>query len=73
MATTPISIITDELDLLASIREVYTRLPETRDLELWELQHVLWSLGYTDGLAPEAEIAAAIKVARTDHDPDEAA
>jgi hypothetical protein len=73
MATTPISIITDELDLLASIREVYTRLPETRDLEPWELQHVLWSLGYTDGLAPEAEIAAAIEVARTDHDPDEAA
>jgi hypothetical protein len=73
MATTPIRIITDEPNLLASIRELYSRLPETRDLEAWELQHVLWSLGYTDGLAPEAEIAAAIEVARTDHDPDEAA
>jgi hypothetical protein len=73
MATTPIRIITDEPDLLASIRELYSRLPETRNLEPWELQHILWSLGYTDGLAPEADIEAAIEVARTDHDPDEAA
>jgi hypothetical protein len=70
MATTPIRIITDEPDLLASIREVYSRLPETRYLEPWELQHVLFSLGYTDDLAEEAEIAAAIKVARTDFDPE---
>jgi hypothetical protein len=35
-------------------------------LEPWELQHVLFSLGYTDDLADEAEIAAAIEVARQD-------
>jgi hypothetical protein len=73
MATTPSRSITVEPDLLASIRELYSRLPEVRDLEAWELQHVLWSLGYTYGLAAEDEIAAAIEVARTDHDPDEAA
>jgi hypothetical protein len=73
MATTPIRIITDEPDLLASIREVYSRLPETRYLEPWELQHVLFSLGYTDDLAEEAEIAAAIEIARTDWTPDEGA
>jgi len=73
MATTPIRMITNEPELLASIREVYSRLPETRDLEAWELQHVLWSLGYTDNLAPEAAVAAAVEVARQDFDPDEGA
>jgi hypothetical protein len=73
MATTPIRIITDEPDLLASIREVYSRLPEAWNLEVWELQQVLWSLGYTDGLVPEAEIATAIEVARADVDPDQGA
>jgi hypothetical protein len=36
----------------------------------WELQHVLWSLGYTDGLEDEVSIEAASDVARTDFDPD---
>jgi hypothetical protein len=62
-----------EPDLLPRVRELYSRLPETRDLEAWELQQVLWSLGYTDELAPEVDIAAAIEVARTDFDPDEGA
>jgi hypothetical protein len=35
-------------------------------LEPWELQHVLFSLGYTDDLAGEAQIAAAVEVARGD-------
>jgi len=52
--------------LLADVRELYSRLPETRLLEPWELQHVLFSLGYTDDLADEAEIAAAIEVAYAD-------
>lgn len=52
--------------LLADIRELYSRLPETRLLEPWELQHVLFSLGYTDDLAEEVEIAAAIEVAYDD-------
>jgi hypothetical protein len=34
------------------------------------MQRLLISLGYTDELADEAEIAAAIEVARTDVDPE---
>ena len=60
-------------NLLALVRELYSRRPETRGLEPWELQHVLFSLGYTADLAPEADIAAAMEVARTDWDPDRAA
>jgi hypothetical protein len=67
------AIVTYEPDLLAWVRELYSRLPETRYLEAWELQHVLWSLNYTNGLAEEDDIAAAIKVARTDWAPDEGA
>jgi hypothetical protein len=52
--------------LLPSIRDLYRRLPETYHLQPWELQHVLFSLGYTDDLAGEAEIAAAVEVARGD-------
>jgi hypothetical protein len=65
------NIVAPESNPLASVRELYSRLPETRCLEAWELQHVLFSLGYTDGLADEGEIAAAIEVARTDWTPDE--
>jgi len=54
------------VQLLPAVRELYSRLPETYVLEPWELQHVLFSLGYTDGLADEAEIAAAVEVARAD-------
>jgi hypothetical protein len=66
-------IITDEPSLPALIRELYSRRPETRHLESWELQHVLFMLGYTHSLAPEAAIAAAMEVARTDWMPDEGA
>jgi hypothetical protein len=65
--------IQDDLNLLAAIREVYSRLPETYYREPWELQHILFSLGYTDDLADEAKIDAAIKIARTDRTPDEGA
>jgi hypothetical protein len=37
--------------LLPSLRDLYSRLPETYHLQPWELQHVLFSLGYTDDLA----------------------
>jgi hypothetical protein len=67
------NIIANEPDLLASVREVYSRLPETYYREPWEMQHILFSLGYTDELAEEAEIDAAIKIARTDWTPDEGA
>jgi hypothetical protein len=54
------------VNLLPAVRDIYSRLPETYHLEPWELQHVLFSLGYTDDLADEAEIAAAVEVARGD-------
>ena len=73
MRSAPQRSIQDDLNLLAAIREVYSRLPETYYREPWELQHILFSLGYTDDLADEAKIDAAIKIARTDRTPDEGA
>jgi hypothetical protein len=52
--------------LLSAVQDLYSRLPETYALEPWELQHVLFSLGYTDDLAEEGEIAVAVVVARGD-------
>ena len=69
----PTPMVHDPTSLLAAVREVYSRLPETRYLEPWELQHVLYSLNYVDDLAEEAEITAVIEVARTDWTPDEGA
>jgi hypothetical protein len=67
----PMDIVAHEPRLLALVRELYSRRPEIRFREAWELQHLLFSLGYCDSLAPEAEIAAAMEVARGDFDPDE--
>jgi len=67
------NIVAHEPNLLALVRELYSRRPETRSREAWELQHLLFSLGYCDGLVAEAEIAAAMEVARTDYDPEGAA
>jgi hypothetical protein len=53
--------------LLTAIRELYSRRPEYLDHEAWELVHVLYSLNYTDDLVGEAEIAAAVEVARGDY------
>ncbi len=52
--------------LLPAVRDLYSRHPEAYHLEPYELQSLLWSLGYTDDLADEAEIAAAVEVARRD-------
>jgi hypothetical protein len=52
--------------LLPAIRELYSRRPEYFHHESWELVHVLYSLNYTDDLVGEAEIAAAVEVARGD-------
>lgn len=52
--------------LLALLRERDRRRLETRRLAPWELQTLLWTLGYTDELADEREIAAAAAIARTD-------
>jgi hypothetical protein len=50
--------------LLPAVRDLYRRHREAYHLQPWELEHVLSSLGYTDDLAAEAEIAAAVEVAR---------
>jgi hypothetical protein len=52
--------------LLPAVRDLYSKLPEMQTLEPWELQHVLWSLGYTDVLEDEGAIRAAAEVARED-------
>jgi len=52
--------------LLPAIRDLYSKHPEMHDLEAWELQSALFVLGYTEDLAGEAEIAAAVEVARQD-------
>ncbi len=73
MRSAPQRSIQDDPNLLAAVREVYSRLPETYYREPWELIHILFSLGYTDDLTDEAELATAIEVARTDRTPDEGA
>lgn len=56
-------------ELLALIRELYSRSPEISYLLAWELQHVLFSLEYVDDLVDEAVIEAARDVALSDFDP----
>jgi hypothetical protein len=50
--------------LVVALRDLYCRLPETCFLQPWELQSLLWSLRYTDDLADEAEISAAVEIVR---------
>jgi len=52
--------------LLPALRDLYSRRPETYRLQPWELQWMLYALNYTDELEDEAQIAAAVEVARTD-------
>ncbi len=52
--------------LLPLIRDLYSRHPEAFYLQPYELQSLLWSLVYTEELADEGEIAAAVEVARLD-------
>jgi hypothetical protein len=58
-------------EVLPMLRELFSQRPEARCLEPWELQSLLFSLGYANGLLNEGDIAAALGVARTDYDPDE--
>ena len=53
--------------LLPAVRDLYSKHPEYLTLEPWELVSLLWSLGYTDELEDEGEIAAAVEVARGDY------
>ena len=63
----------DPHNVLAMLRDLYSKHPEARYREPYELQSLLWSLGYCEELIPEAELSTAIEVARTDHDPDQGA
>ena len=47
--------------ILPALRDLYSRLPETYHLEPWELQHMLYSLGYVDDLADEAIFASSAR------------
>lgn len=52
------------VQLLAAVRDLYERLPETRRQTPFELSCYLWSLGYADTLLDEEEIARADETAR---------
>ncbi len=58
--------IQDRPDVLALVRELHSRQPDARCLEPYELQSLLWSLGYCDDLIPEGEIAAALEALRVE-------
>jgi hypothetical protein len=73
MTLAPSRILPAEPDVPALVRELYSRVPEARTLEPYELQGTLWLLRYTDQLFDEGELAAAIEVARTDWDSGEGA
>ena len=73
MTFAPQRIIADDHDLLPTIRELFSRFPEYRHHQSWELQWLLFALGYTGNLASEAEIERAVEVAQGDFDPEGAA
>jgi hypothetical protein len=51
------------VNLLPAILDLYSRLPEYRHLQPWELQWMLYALNYTDELEDEDAIADAVAVA----------
>jgi hypothetical protein len=53
------------------LRELFSRFPAYRHHEAWELQWLLFALGYSNELEDENEIASAAETARRDFDPDE--
>jgi hypothetical protein len=63
----------DAQELLPLLRELFSRFPEYRYYEAWELQWLLFALGYSNELEDENEIACAAGTARLDLDPDEGA
>lgn len=54
------------MNVLLIVRDLYLRMLEAFCFEPYELSSLMWSLGYTDDLAGEAAIAAAVEVARED-------
>jgi hypothetical protein len=55
------------VELVAALRDLYRRRSETRHLQAWELQWLLFALHYSDELEDEAEIASAVEAARGDY------
>ena len=53
-------------EILPLLRDLYSKHPEMRYLEPWELQSALFVLGYVGELLDEWEIGAAAETARTD-------
>ena len=66
MATSPQRSITDEPNLLAAIRDLFSRFPEYRHRDSWELQWLLYALNYTNKLEDEGEITAAVEALRVE-------
>ena len=60
-------------EILTLTRDLYSKNPEMRYLEPWELQSALFVLGYVDDLLGEGEVGAAVEVARRDLYPEAAA
>jgi hypothetical protein len=54
------------VQMVPALRDLYSKQPEYWHHEPWELQHVLFSVGYSDDLADEAAIDAATWVAQED-------
>ena len=57
-------------EILRMLRELFSRRPEARCLEPWELQSLLFSLRYANELLNEGDLGAALEVARTDFGPE---
>ncbi len=53
-------------DVLPMIRELFSRFPEYRHHQPWELQWLLFALNYSDELEDENEIAAALEALRVE-------
>jgi hypothetical protein len=53
-------------EVLSALRDLYSKHPKYRSLHAWELVGLLWSLGYTEDLEDEGELAAAAEGARED-------
>jgi len=59
-------------EILPLLRDLYSKHPEMRFLQPWELQSALFVLGYADDLLDEWEISAADETARKDFYPEAA-
>jgi hypothetical protein len=60
-------------ELLPILREFFSRYPEYRHREAWELPWLLYALGFSNDLEDENEIASAAETTRRDFDPEEGA